>query len=109
MRVVRGSAFDVAVDIRRGSPTFGRWAGATLDATAHRQLWIPPGFAHGFLALEDDTHFVYKATAYYDKECERSIAWNDPVIGIVWPELGRAPLLATKDAAARSLSLADLF
>ena len=80
VRVVRGSAFDVAVDIRRGSPTFGRWVGVTLDATSHRQMWIPPGFAHGFLALEDDTHFLYKTTDYYARDCERAIAWNDPAI-----------------------------
>ncbi len=80
VRVVHGSAFDVAVDIRRGSPTFGRWVGVTLDATSHRQMWIPPGFAHGFLALEDDTHFLYKTTDYYARDCERAIAWNDPAI-----------------------------
>jgi dTDP-4-dehydrorhamnose 3,5-epimerase len=109
VRVVCGSAFDVVVDIRRGSPTFGRWAGVTLDARDRRQLWIPPGFAHGFLALEDDTHFLYKTTAYYDKECERSIVWNDPAIGIAWPDAGIAPLLAAKDALAGSLAAADLF
>jgi dTDP-4-dehydrorhamnose 3,5-epimerase len=109
VRVVRGSAFDVAVDIRRGSATFGRWWGLMLDARDHRQLWIPPGFAHGFLALEDDTHFLYKTTDFYAKDCERSIAWNDPAIGIEWPALGMAPLLAPKDAAAPSLTAADLF
>jgi dTDP-4-dehydrorhamnose 3,5-epimerase len=109
VRVVRGSAFDVAVDIRRGSPTFGRWAGVTLDAASHRQLWIPPGFAHGFLALEDDTHFLYKTTDYYARDCERAIAWDDPAIGIDWPALGSAPLLAAKDAAALPLARADTF
>jgi dTDP-4-dehydrorhamnose 3,5-epimerase len=109
VRVVHGSAFDVAVDIRKGSATFGRWFGATLDATSHRQLWIPPGFAHGFLALEDDTHFLYKATDYYARDCERAIAWNDPAIGIDWPDLDSAPLLANKDAAAPPLSLAETF
>jgi dTDP-4-dehydrorhamnose 3,5-epimerase len=109
VRVVRGSAFDVAVDIRRGSATFGRWWGLMLDARDHRQLWIPPGFAHGFLALEDDTHFLYKTTDFYAKDCERSIASNDPAIGIEWPALGMAPLLAPKDAAAPSLTAADLF
>ena len=109
VRVVRGSAFDVAVDVRRGSATFGRWFGVTLDATSQRQLWIPPGFAHGFLALEADTHFLYKTTDYYSRDCERAIAWNDAAIGIDWPDLGGAPLLATKDAAAPLLAQADTF
>ena len=107
VRITRGSAFDVAVDIRRGSATFGKWMGITLDAQSQRQLWIPPGFAHGFLALEDDTHFLYKTTDYYAKDCERAIVWNDPAIGIVWPDVGVAPLLAPKDAAAVSLKQAD--
>ena len=109
VRVAQGSAFDVAVDVRRASPTFGRWVGVTLDAQSQRQLWIPPGFAHGFLALEDDTHFLYKTTDYYAKDCERSIVWNDSAIGIVWPDLGMAPLLAAKDAAAPSLAQADVY
>jgi dTDP-4-dehydrorhamnose 3,5-epimerase len=109
VRVVRGSAFDVAVDIRSGSPTFGRWVGVTLDAENHRQLWIPPGFAHGFLALEDDTHFLYKTTAFYSRDCERAIRWNDSAIGIEWPVLDAAPLLAAKDAEAPSLNQAELF
>ena len=109
VRVVRGSAFDVAVDVRAGSSTFGRWAGVTLDAASQRQLWIPPGFAHGFLALEDDTHFLYKTTDYYARDCERSIAWNDPAIGIDWPATGAAPTLAEKDAAAPRLADADTF
>jgi dTDP-4-dehydrorhamnose 3,5-epimerase len=108
VRVVRGSAFDVAVDIRKGSATFGRWAGVMLDAKGHRQMWIPPGFAHGFLALEDDTHFLYKTTDFYAKECERSIVWNDPAIAIDWPDLGAPPVLAAKDAAAPPLAAADL-
>lgn len=109
VRVVRGAAFDVAVDIRRGSPTFGQWAGVELTETNRRQLWIPEGFAHGFIALEDDTHFLYKTTDVYAKDCERSIAWNDPAIAIEWPRLGAAPLLAPKDAAAPHLAAADLF
>ena len=109
VRVVRGSAFDVAVDVRRGSATFGRWFGVTLDATSQRQLWIPPGFAHGFLALEADTHFLYKTTDYYARDCERAIVWNDATIGIDWPALGGAPLLAAKDAAAPPLAQADTF
>jgi dTDP-4-dehydrorhamnose 3,5-epimerase len=107
VRVVQGSAFDVAVDIRRGSSTFGRWFGLTLDAK-HRQLWIPPGFAHGFLALEDDTHFLYKTTDYYAKDCERAIRWNDPAIGIGWPD-SLQPRLAAKDAEAPLLADADTF
>jgi dTDP-4-dehydrorhamnose 3,5-epimerase len=106
---VRGSAFDVAVDIRRSSPTFGRWFGLTLDAKSAKQLWIPPGFAHGFLALEDDTHFLYKTTDYYAKECERAIAWNDTTLGIEWPDLGMSPLLAAKDAAASTFAQAETF
>jgi dTDP-4-dehydrorhamnose 3,5-epimerase len=109
VRVARGSAFDVAVDLRHGSPTFARWVGATLDAASQRQLWIPPGFAHGFIALEDDTHFLYKTTDFYARECERGIAWNDPTIAIDWPQVGRAPLLAPKDAAASTLAQAELF
>lgn len=109
VRVVRGRAFDVAVDVRRGSPTFGRWAGVTLDAASQRQLWIPAGFAHGFLALEDDTHFLYKTTDYYAKECERSIVWNDATLAVDWPDLdGMAPRLAPKDAAAPVFVDADL-
>ena len=108
VRVVRGSAFDVAVDIRRGSSTFGRWAGALLDASDHRQLWIPEGFAHAFLALEDDTHFLYKTTDVYAKDCERALLWNDPAIGIVWPQVAGKLMVAAKDAAASLLVDADL-
>ncbi len=110
VRVVKGSAFDVAVDIRKGSPTFGRWVGYELSATNHRQLWIPEGFAHGFVALEDDTHFLYKTTDFYAKDCERAIRWDDPAIGIEWPlppEL--QPLVAPKDAAAPLLAAAEVF
>ena len=109
VRVVRGSAFDVAVDIRRGSPSFGRWVGVTLDSRDHKQMWIPPGYAHGFLALEDDTHFLYKTTDFYARECERSIVWSDPAIGIVWPDASRAPMVAAKDAAAPPLASAETF
>jgi dTDP-4-dehydrorhamnose 3,5-epimerase len=109
VRVVRGSAFDVAVDIRRGSATFGRWVGVALDASSHRQLWIPAGFAHGFVALEDDTHFLYKTTDYYAKDCERSIVWNDATLGIEWPlPQGATPRLAPKDAGAPAFIDADL-
>jgi len=110
VRVVRGRAFDVAVDIRRGSPTFGRWAGIELSAANRRQLWIPEGFAHGFLAQEEDTQFLYKVTDVYARECERSIRWDDPAIGIAWPvpEGMAAPIVAPKDSAAPLLADADL-
>jgi dTDP-4-dehydrorhamnose 3,5-epimerase len=111
VRVVRGSVYDVAVDIRRSSPTFGRWVGMVLDAREHRQVWIPPGFAHGFLALEDDTHFLYKTTDVYAKTCERAMAWDDPALAIDWPLtalVGGKPLLAPKDATAPRLAQAEL-
>ena len=110
VRVVQGSAFDVAVDIRHGSPTFGRWVGVTLSAANRQQLWIPAGFAHGFLALEDDTHFLYKTTDVYARNCERAIRWDDAAIGIDWPlPGGTAPRLAPKDADAPSLAMVEVF
>lgn len=105
--VSNGRAFDVAVDVRRDSPAYGRWEGVELDARSRRQLWIPPGFAHGFLALEDDTDVHYKVTDFYDKDCERAIAWNDPAIGIQWPLIGMTLRLAARDAAAPALSHTD--
>ena len=110
VRVVRGAAFDVAVDIRPGSGSFGQWVGVQLDATNHRQLWIPEGYAHGFMALEDDTHFLYKTTDVWSKDCERSILWNDPAIDIRWPLPAGVtqPLVAPKDAAAPLLAGAEL-
>jgi dTDP-4-dehydrorhamnose 3,5-epimerase len=110
VRVVAGAAFDVAVDLRRGSPTFGRWTGVALSAANRRQLWIPEGYAHGFVALEDDTHFLYKTTDLYAKDCERSLRWDDPALGIRWPLPAgmSAPLLAPKDAAAPLLAQAEL-
>ena len=108
VRVTQGAAFDVAVDIRKGSPTFGQWVGVELTAENNRQLWIPEGFAHGFVALQDHTHFLYKTTDTYAKDCERSIVWNDPDIGIEWPVQG-APNLAPKDAQAPRLKDADTF
>jgi dTDP-4-dehydrorhamnose 3,5-epimerase len=114
VRVTHGAAFDVAVDIRRGSPHFGRWEGVELTAHNHRQLWIPPGFAHGFIALEDNTHFLYKTTDVYAKDCERAIRYDDPAIGIRWPRVPAAtarhgaPLVAAKDEAAPLLAQADL-
>jgi len=108
VRVVKGRAFDVAVDIRAASPTFGQWVGVELTATNHRQLWLPEGFAHGFVALEDDTHFLYKTTDVYAKDCEGSIAWNDPAIGIEWPVAGLSIKLAPKDEQAPLLAQAVL-
>lgn len=109
VRVVQGAAFDVAVDIRRGSPTFGQWVGVELNADNKRQLWIPEGFAHGFLALEDETHFLYKTTALYAKDSERSVLWSDPAIGIEWPVGQLALRLTAKDEQAPVLRGADLF
>ena len=101
VRVLHGRAFDVAVDLRRGSAHFGRWVGVTLDAVHHHQLWLPPGFAHGMLALEDDTQMHYKCTAPYAPECERTLRWDDPAPGIAWPLApGQRPLLSARDAAA---------
>ena len=98
VRVVAGSVFDVAVDIRPGSQTFGRWVAAELTADNHHQLWIPPGLAHGFLVLSDSAEFLYKTTAYYAPAHERCILWNDPVLDIRWPLEGQ-PILSAKDAA----------
>ena len=95
MRVVQGEVFDVAVDIRQDSPTFGQWVGQILSAENKRQLWIPPGFAHGFLTLSDTAEFLYKTTDYYAPEHERCIAWDDPKIGIKWP-FDRSPALVGK-------------
>lgn len=108
VRVVVGAAFDVAVDIRRDSATFGRWVGVELSAANHKQLWIPEGFAHGFLALEEGTEFVYKTTAPYAPGSERSIKWDDPEIGIDWP-LGDAPIVSPKDSAGPGLRTAEVF
>ena len=108
VRVVRGAVFDVAVDIRRSSPTFGQWVGVELNEENHRQLWVPPGFAHGFLVLSEMADFLYKTTDYYAPEHERCIAWNDPEVGVVWPDPGIAPLLSIKDSSGQSLSEAEL-
>jgi dTDP-4-dehydrorhamnose 3,5-epimerase len=109
VRVVRGSAYDVAVDIRRSSPTFGKWVGVELSEENHRQLWVPPGFAHGFVTTSESADFLYKATDYYAPEHERSIAWDDPEIGIEWPLDGRQPSLSAKDQAGVKLSRAEVF
>jgi len=103
-----GEVFDVAVDLRKSSATFGRWVGATLSAENKRQLWVPEGFAHGFLVLSDFADFLYKATDYYAPEHERCVLWNDPEIGIKWP-LNGSPVLAAKDQAGKSLKEAELF
>jgi dTDP-4-dehydrorhamnose 3,5-epimerase len=108
VRVTQGEVFDVAVDMRRSSPTFGKWEGVLLSYENKRQLWIPPGFAHGFLVTSDSAEFLYKTTDYWYPEFERSLLWNDPAIGIQWP-LQTAPLLAAKDAAALTLDTAELF
>lgn len=108
VRVVEGEVFDVAVDLRRSSPTFGRWVGERLSADNHRQLWVPPGFAHGFVVLSESAQFLYKTTDYWSPEHERSLLWNDPAIGIDWP-IDAQPLLAAKDAAAPRLRDADVF
>ena len=108
VRAVAGSILDVAVDIRRSSPTFGQWVAETLTAENKRQLWVPIGFAHGFVALEDGTEVLYKTTDFYAKDAERSIRWDDPDLAIAWPE-GLLPLLADKDAAAPLLRDAETF
>lgn len=112
VRVVRGAVFDVAVDLRRSSPTFGQWAGVELSEDNHRQFWVPAGFAHGFVVLSDSADFLYKTTDYYAPEHERSIAWNDAAIGIDWPLAAHGigePLLSDKDRAAVPLAQAQVF
>jgi dTDP-4-dehydrorhamnose 3,5-epimerase len=108
VRVVSGEVFDVSVNLQRGHPEFGHWAGIVLSAQNKRQRWIPPGFAHGFLVLSDEADFLYKTTAYYSPEHERSIAWNDPSLNIKWPISG-SPILTQKDASAPKLSDAEVF
>ena len=109
VRVTSGRVFDVAVDIRRSSPHFGRWTGVELSGENKRMFWVPPGFAHGFVALEDESDFLYKCTALYAPQWDRSIAWNDPDIAIDWPLEGLAPLLSAKDVAAIALKDAEVF
>ena len=112
VRVTAGAVFDVAVDIRRCSPSFGRWVGVELSADNQRQLWVPPGLAHGFVVLSDSADFLYKTTDYYAPQFERSLAWDDPAIGIDWPLAAHgieAPLLSDKDRAGLPLARADLF
>ena len=110
VRVVQGEVFDVAVDIRRSSPTFGKWVGAHLTAENKHQLWVPEGFAHGFVVLSETAEFLYKTTDYYAPEHERCLAWNDPAVGIEWPLDGLGePLLSGKDRLGLSLAEAQTF
>ena len=106
VRVVRGAVFDVAVDIRKTSPTFGQWVGAELSEDNYRQLWVPPGFAHGFVVLSETADFLYKTTDYYAPQFERCIAWDDPALAILWPV--RTPRLSEKDAKGQAFLRADL-
>ena len=106
VRVTHGAVYDVAVDLRAASPTFGQWVGVELSAENKRMFWVPEGFAHGFLTLEDDTDFLYKCTAPYAPQSEFTLAWNDPAVGIEWPVAGLDPIISEKDA--RGLALADV-
>ncbi|GAB3184517.1 dTDP-4-dehydrorhamnose 3,5-epimerase [Hydrogenophaga aquatica] len=108
VRVVQGEVFDVAVDLRRSSPTFGRWVGERLSADNKKQMWVPPGFAHGFVVLSETAEFLYKTTDYWYPEHERSLLWNDPALGIDW-QVAATPLLAGKDAAAPVLAQAETY
>jgi dTDP-4-dehydrorhamnose 3,5-epimerase len=108
VRVVEGEVFDVAVDVRRSSPNFGKWVGVRLSARDHRQLWVPPGFAHGFVVLSDIAQFLYKTSDYWFPQHERSLLWNDPAIGIDW-QIDTLPTLAAKDAAGKRLSEAECY
>lgn len=105
VRVIKGSAFDVAVDIRKGSPTYGKWVGIELNADNKKMFWVPEGFAHGFLALGDDTHFLYKTTDYYNKESEGAICWNDPDLNIQWPNAEGGYSVNEKDLSAPKFSM----
>ncbi len=110
VRVIVGEIFDVSVDLKLSSPTFGKWVGVTLSAEDHRQLWVPIGFAHGFYVLSDWAEVVYKVTDFYAPEFERTLLWNDPHIGIQWPlKTGKLPLLSRRDAGGKLLSEAELF
>ena len=109
VRVTRGSVFDVAVDLRRGSKTFGKWVGVELSGENHRQLWLPVGMAHGFLVTSESADFLYKTTDYYAPKSEGCVLWSDPALGIEWPDVGSAPQLAAKDAAAPLLTDAKIF
>ena len=108
VRVVQGAVFDVVVDIRKNSPTFGRWVGVELTEDDHKQLWIPPGLAHGFLVVSESADFLYKTTDYYSPQHERCILWDDPQLAIAWPDTGNDKQLSGKDQAGRLLAEADL-
>jgi dTDP-4-dehydrorhamnose 3,5-epimerase len=108
VRVVQGEVFDVAVDIRKSSPTFGQWVGEMLSADNKKQLWVPEGFAHGFVVVSESAEFLYKTTDYYAPEYERSILWNAPAIAVKWPILGE-PILSIKDQQAKRLAIAEHF
>jgi dTDP-4-dehydrorhamnose 3,5-epimerase len=108
VRVTQGTVFDVAVDIRKSSPTFGKWVGCELSDTNFRQFWVPAGFAHGFIVISESADFLYKTTDYYAPTHERCISWNDPSIGITWPQ-GITPMLSTKDQQGVSLAAAEVF
>jgi len=110
VRVTRGAVFDVAIDVRKSSPTFGQWVGVELNDTNHHMLWVPPGFAHGFLALSETVDFLYKVTDVYAPQHERTVRWNDPEVGIAWPlPLGVSPVLAARDASASNLKDIEAF
>ena len=109
VRVTRGAVFDVVVDLRKSSATFGQWAGVELSEENSRQLWIPPGFAHGFLVTSESADFLYKTTDYYAPQFERSLAWNDPTVGVEWPLAGIAPQLSAKDVAGKPLAECEMF
>lgn len=109
VRVVRGAVFDVAVDLRQASATFGQWVGVELSEENKRQMWVPPGFAHGFLTLSEAADFLYKTTDYYAPQFERCIAWNDPALAIAWPLGGKLPQISAKDQAGAALANASVF
>ncbi|MFJ5444686.1 dTDP-4-dehydrorhamnose 3,5-epimerase [Methylobacillus methanolivorans] len=109
VRVVAGEVFDVAVDIRHSSPTFGQWVGEYISGENKKQMWVPPGFAHGFLVLSETAEFLYKTTDFYAPAHERCISWNDHAIGIHWPDIGTTPLLSMKDQQGLSIHQAELF
>ena len=109
VRVTSGGVLDVAVDLRKSSATFGQWASAELTGSNHRMMWIPPGFAHGFLVLTESADFLYKTTDYYAPQCEAALRWDDPTVAIPWPLGGEQPLVASKDAQAPFLAAATLF
>lgn len=109
VRVISGDVFDVAIDLRRNSPTFGKWVGEIISSENKKQLWLPPGFAHGFLVMSETAEFVYKCTDYYAPQHERCIVWDDPDVGIEWPQLEQAPVLSQKDIDGISFAKAEYY